>query len=217
MGPRYAARRLPRLLFLSLDSGSAPSDPQKRTIEAQRSGIASPDLGPENRHWHRTSELAHRLLRQFKEDLELLDARQYFAHANSAKCCQNKPHRGKADGTLFENCRRFVPGELRALRPDVVVTQGGEARKAILRSFDVRCHVRKAVEKPERCEYKMDARYETGVVEIEPGTKCLWIQTYHPGCFGLFNPQRKYCWPLYEDAVRRFWRLLGGNAAPSED
>lgn len=37
-GPRYEARELPRLLYLSLDSGSAHPDPQQQTPEAVREG-----------------------------------------------------------------------------------------------------------------------------------------------------------------------------------
>ena len=32
------------------------------------------------------------------------------AHVNSAKCCQNKPKRQRADNTLFENCRLHAEG-----------------------------------------------------------------------------------------------------------
>ena len=36
VGPRYEAQTLPRLLFLSLDSGSGDPDPVQRTAEAVR-------------------------------------------------------------------------------------------------------------------------------------------------------------------------------------
>ena len=206
VGPAYEEGHLPRLVFLSLDSGSADPDPRRRTAEAVRRQELARDVAslPGNRHWYRTHELAFELLRQFKEDLTIDDARLYFAHVNSAKCCQNKPGRRQADNTLFRSCRRFIPGELRVLRPDIVVTQGGPAKAAILGSFDVRCHF---VRTTPVSGYKRDAHYETGIIEIEPRKKeALWVQTYHPNNFGHFNPQRAHCWPLYAKAVREFWR-----------
>lgn len=205
VGPRYEERELPRLLFLSLDSGSADPDPRKRTAEAVRAGNLAMDVAalPKNKHWYRTHEMAFELLRQFKPGLTVADTRLYFAHVNSAKCCQNKSQRKQADPVLFENCRRFIPGELRVLSPDVVVTQGGWARDAIRKSFDVLSHDERTLPAG---GYKIDARYETGCIEFKPETKAvLWLHTYHPGNYGLFNPQRKNCWPLYAEAVGRFW------------
>ena len=201
VGPSYEKRRLPRLLFLSLDSGSAEPDPRQRTAEAVRRQNLATDVEvlPKNKHWYRTHELAFHLLRQFKADLTIPNTRLYFAHVNSAKCCQNKPGNQQADKTLFDNCRRFIPGELRTLSPDIVVTQGKAAKAAILESFgcDVRKHVVCTVE---------GAHYETGFIELEPGRKCLWLQTYHPRAYGYFNRQRRHCWAPYAEAVGRFWR-----------
>lgn len=206
VGPRYGERGVPRLLFLSLDSGSAQADPRLRTAEAVRRRNLALDVAqlPRNKHWYRTHEMAFELLRRFKPGLTVGDTPLYFAHVNSAKCCQNKSERSQADKVLFENCRRFIPGELRLLRPDVVVTQGGWAEEAVRRSFDIQEHRRRGL----RVEgYKLDARYETGLIELgaEAGT-ALWLHTYHPNNYGRFNPQRKGCWPLYADEVGRFWR-----------
>ena len=206
VGPRYGKRNLPRLLFLSLDSGRGRSDPRERTAEAVRRRCVDCDVAalPKNTHWYRTHEMAFALLRQFKPNLTVADTRFYFAHVNSAKCCQNKSRRKQADSILFENCRRFIPGELDLLSPDIVVTQGGPARTAILKSFSVRPYDVRAVDSP---GYTYGARYETGVIELRPGAKrLLWVQTYHPTNFGRFQPQRRYCWPLYVEAVGRFWR-----------
>ena len=49
-------------------------------------------------------------------------------HANSAKCCMNKPQRKKANAVLFRNCQQNLSGELGILRPQIVVTQGKESR-----------------------------------------------------------------------------------------
>ena len=149
--------------------------------------------------------MAYVLLRQFDPQLSVADARLYFAHVNSAKCRQNKGGRKQVDSTLYENCLRFIPEELRILSPDVVVTQGGRAKDAILNSFSVRRHILRTMESGSR--FRRYAHYETGLIEFDPDKKTsLWIQTYHPNNFGSFNPQRVYCWPLYAEEVGRFWR-----------
>ena len=205
VAPCYGEGRLPRLLFLSLDSGSAEPDPQQRTAKAVRRQNLDMNVEalPKNKQWYRTHELAFHLLCQFKADLTIPDTRHYFAHVNSAKCCQNKPRREQADRTLFENCRRFIPGELQVLSPDIVVTQGNAAKDAILKGFAVQQH---DVQTVSSACYVKDAHYETGFIELEPGRKCLWLQTYHPNNFGYFYPQRKHCWPRYAEKVCRFWR-----------
>ncbi len=207
VGPRYEEGTLPRLLFLSLDSGRGHPDPQQRTVEAVRRQVLDCDVAalPKNRHWYRTHEMAWELLRQFEQNLTVANTRFHFAHVNSAKCCQNKRGRERADSTLFENCRRFIPGELRILKPDVVVTQGLPAKAAILKSYDARQHVKRLVKSDCR-RFERDACYETGLIELEPdGKTFLWLHTSHPSDFGRFNPQKVHCWPLYAEEVRRYW------------
>ena len=95
------------------------------------------------------------------------------------------------DSILFENCHRFLPDELRILKPDVVVTQGSQAENAILRSFAVRRHVVRTIASAPR--FRRDAHYETGLIEIGPDMMTsLWLQTFHPSNFGHFNPQRAH-------------------------
>lgn len=213
VGPRYGEGTLPRLLFLSLDSGRGSPDPQQRTGEAVRRWALDCDVAalPKNRHWYRTHEMAWVLLRQFEPHLTVEDTRLHFAHVNSAKCCSNKEGNKQADSVLFKNCCRFLPGELRVLKPDVCVTQGDWAKKNLRRSFDVRQHVKRTV-KSDR-QFQRDACYETGLIEFEPdGKTFLWLHTFHPSNFGSFNPQRVHCWPLYAEEVRRHWcrsRKLG--------
>ncbi|MDE0153849.1 MAG: hypothetical protein OXN23_08400 [Gammaproteobacteria bacterium] len=207
VGPRYEEGTLPRLLFLSLDSGRGHPDRQQRTVEAVRRQALDCDVEalPKNLHWYRTHQMAFDLLCQFKPHLTIEDTRLHFAHVNSAKCCQNKPGRKRADSTLFENCRRFIPGELRILEPDVVVTQGDPARDAIRKSYDVRRPEERTV-KSDRRRYQRDACYQTGLIELEPDGKLfLWLHTFHPSNFGRFNPQRAHCWRLYAEDVGRYW------------
>lgn len=115
----YERGELPRLLFLSLDSGSAETGPDERLPEAVRRqeevDCAILSL-PKGRHWYRTHELAWYVLRKFKPSLLLDQAKHYFAHANSAKCCMNNEHNSKAASILFKNCRRYLAGEIAILR-----------------------------------------------------------------------------------------------------
>ena len=118
VGPDYEKGTLPRLLFLSLDSGSADRDPERRTPEAVRLQETTCDVGnlPKGRHWYRTHELASVLLWQFDETLTPENVSQHFAHANSAKCCMNKAHRpvsrewSAREQRRRRRVRRCVPG-----------------------------------------------------------------------------------------------------------
>ena len=89
VGPDYEKGTLPRLLFLSLDSGSADRDPARRTPEAVRLQEVACDVGSlhQGKHWYRTHELASVLLKQFDQALTPENVSPHFAHANSAKCC----------------------------------------------------------------------------------------------------------------------------------
>ncbi len=195
VGPDYEKGTLPRLLFLSLDSGSADGDPRQRTPEAVRLQEVTCDVGSLHRgkHWYRTHELAWVLLRQFDQTLTPEDVSPHFSHANSAKCCMNKDHRSLADDRLFHNCRGHLPGELEILNPEVLVTQGAWAKTAIEQLFGVR-HVATAGEPDCRC----------AVVDIRQGAPSLWIHTHHPTAFGLFNRQRRNHWGQYAAWVGEF-------------
>ena len=212
VGPAYGdVGHLPRLVFLSLDSGSACEDPTKRTAEAVRSAELRdcvPSRLPKNKHWYRTHEMALKLLHPFDEGLTINNVHCHFAHVNSAKCCQNKGGRRQADAVLFKNCRSFVVGELELLAPDVVVTQGGWAKatvKAVAQhSNGIREHCCDWI--PTN-KHKLPALVEMGYLDLR-GTTTLWLHTYHPSSFGRFHPQRHHCWcsgRRYVDAVRKFW------------
>lgn len=221
VGPLYEERRLPRLLFLSLHPSRAERLPERRTAEFQRRDALVEDVAalPKHKHWYRTHEMAFILLRQFKPDIEHpkntkpctpRDVRvvSYIAHVNSAKCCQNKEGRAKADRTLLKNCRRFIRGELEVLRPDVVVTQGNEAEAAIrtlIRQPTVRKRIPADNNLPAHFK-RCPARYETGFIDLGPSMKrALWLQAYQPRSGGYFWRQYHLCWPRYAEDVGRFW------------
>lgn len=177
-GYENRSSNLPRLLFLSLDSGDGDKDDRNRLPEVlrQQEEIERDVLAlPKHKHWYRTHELAWYIFKQFNPDIRLEDAKGHFAHANSAKCCMNKPGRKQADRVLFRNCRKYLKGELEILRPDVIVTQGAEAKKAITSFYE-----------PLECidEYASIIRMNF--------RKVFWLHTYHPGNYGAFNKQRNF-------------------------
>lgn len=196
VGTGYERGELPRLLFVSLDSGSGEKISENRLPEAVRiqEEINCNVLAlSKHKHWYRTHELAWYILRRFAPGIKLTEAKIFFAHANSAKCCMNKPQRKKANATLFRNCRGYLAGELEILRPDIIVTQGNEAKIAIL-------------------PYRKNVIDEFAA-EIEIGArKIFWLHTYHPSNWGAFNKQRRFNketqtadgWSMYSELIHAF-------------
>ena len=130
----YEQGVLPRLLFLSLDSGKDHENPELRLPLSVRKRMESVDVSsiPKNRHWYRTHVLAWYLLNRFESSLSVDEMKMYFAHVNAAKCCMNRKGGKKADGVLFRNCRMYLKEALSILGPEVIVTQGNEAKSAVL-------------------------------------------------------------------------------------
>lgn len=188
----YEKGNLPRLLFLSLDSGSGEKNPLDRTpiavrnIEEKRNIMA---LAP-YKHWFRTHEIALHFLNKFTDQIKIEDdVKKYFAHANSAKCCMNKPNKQQANDILFENCRKYLPEELKILNPNIIVTQGNAAKKAIeqfiqkvLRKYDFYCQL-----------------------IVLNDREIFWLHTYHPRDAGRFNEQRINS-NLWEKYSKEFYR-----------
>ena len=204
VGPRYgAARSVPRLVFLSADPGKSARTVEQRTPEGVQAYELALAKFHKARHWYRTHELAFRLLRQFKAGLTIEEARYYFAHVNSVKCCENNPGNAQANHTLFRNCQPFALAELRLLRPDIIVTQGSPAKDVVMKRLDATSHAVRQL--PSAPKYKRNARYETGHLDIVPARMTLWLSTYHPHeRSGRFAPQRRHCWPRYVEAARLF-------------
>ncbi|MXZ12593.1 MAG: hypothetical protein F4Y78_01075 [Candidatus Dadabacteria bacterium] len=191
---------LPRLLFLSLDSGDGDKDDRNRLPGAlrQQEEIERDVLAlPNHKHWYRTHELAWYIFKRFNPDIRLEDAKGHFAHANSAKCCMNKPGRKQADRVLFRNCRKYLKGELEILCPDVIVTQGAEAKKAVVSFY----------KPPERIG---EDEYASTI--LMNSRKVFWLHTYHPGNWGAFNRQRNFDktrnlalgWDKYSHMIHEF-------------
>ena len=198
IGTEYEKNRLPRVLFVSLDSGSSDAEPEKRTMEAMRDWEQTEcePLTIETPHWYETHELAWRLLRKYDPSLQLKDICPYFAHTNSAKCCQNKDGRAQADNRLFENCREYLPKEIEILDPDIIVTQGEKARWVIewgIYKNDSECHkMAEPLEvRTEGCPESRIRGYSANLISVGE-KKVIWLSTYHPAArpFNLYQFQK---------------------------
>jgi len=194
----YVENKLPRLLFLSLDSGSGDPDENNRLPAAVRQQEEiDRDIRPlhKGKHWYRTHELAWYILKRFRPELKIEEAKGFFSHANSAKCCMNNKHKRKASGKLFENCRGYLKGELDILAPQLLVTQGHEAKQAIALL----------------AEKTIDEIDEFSSVIALSGNPVFWLHTYHPRN-GRFNTQRNFCkktgvalgWEFYSGEMYQF-------------
>ena len=80
----YEQGVLPRLLFLSLDSGSADKNDENRLPTAVRKQEEERDVLAlaKHKHWFRTHELAWYILKAFRVSLKIEEAKMYFAHAD---------------------------------------------------------------------------------------------------------------------------------------
>lgn len=171
----YERAVLPRLLFLSLDSGSGDKIDENRLPLAVREFEEGRDVMAlaKNKHWYRTHELAWYILKRFDPNLKIEETKGFFAHVNSAKCCMNNPQRKQAKKVLFRNCRQYLKSELDILKPVVLVTQGNWAREAIAKMIESRV---KSVDNL-ACIIRLNDR------------EVFWLHTYHPSCWRRFYPQ----------------------------
>ncbi len=182
-GPRSAfvpdkySTSYPRIAFLSLDPGDGEADPKKRTPKAMRR-LEQIDRVVEElhkgRHWYETHVWTQKIYNAIsKKEITLEETKNYFAHLNSAKCCQNKPNAKEADETLFLNCREFLSEELLIISPQILVTQGNLAHKAV-----------KSIVKSKNTLYDR-------VYLVSSPMKFLWVKSYHPSAYGYYNKQKK--------------------------
>lgn len=149
VGSEYEKGTLPRVLFISLDPAKDLSDrdPAKRALMSMRQWEESgsrPEQGSpgfrKSDHWYQTHKFAHELLAPVACARGIVPfafacVNKYFAHTNSAKCKDASQGTNQGRAVLFKNCRRFIPGEVENLLPDVIVTQGSFARESIAGAF----------------------------------------------------------------------------------
>jgi uracil-DNA glycosylase len=207
VGPGYQhnkRNRIPRLLFITAGpGGNLRWSTWDRGVYGIREYWLNKDIDEdkEKTWWYRTNAFALIILKKFKEGLALKkdNVKYYFAYTDSEKCSQNKKGARQNDKTLFKNCRKFIPGEVKILRPDIIITQGDWARAAMRDA--IKDNSFKKLD-PCRCLVKSKRILnETKVLKLKNKTRALklddrikvlkvkneavlWIHTYHPDAWG---------------------------------
>lgn len=196
VGSQYELGTIPRLLIVSLDSGNGETEPSKRTPYYMRGEIESRGKIAESTgkikglHWRETHKLAAALLKkQFKSEITFECVTPYFCHVNSAKCCMNNPGNKQANHVLFENCREYLRGELEILKPNIIVSQGQEAKRSLHQTLA-----------PE----DRDCQFGAQRTVMFNGRTILWIATYHPSARQYYWNEKKSQWGVFEKAVDHF-------------
>ena len=201
---KHYERTTPRLLFVSLDPGSAIhithsfASPQSRTPKAlQRHPKFELEVlsAKRKRHWIHTNEMAYVIYSVCGIHPDaIIDSSDYFSHVNAFKCSVNNPGRGKASSRLFGNCRGYLRGEIDVLSPDVIITQGEEAMEGLGLAFLVSAQW---------------GRSQT--INLSDGKQVLWLPTYHPRyASGFFRQMKKEWggedrpWGRFAEKVREF-------------
>ena len=194
VGREYQTHKLPRLLFISLDSGSGNIATNNTITAVEEAYYRSNTNRAKNRHWYRTHEIACEILKEFDSNITIESVKGWFAHTNSAKCCMNKTGRRKADKILFKNCMEFMSEEVSILNPDIIITQGLEAHYSLKNKFPKLENVANV--------FQNDLS-EVSVIVIN-NHPVLWIRTYHPGNWGKFNKVTMESLPAYAKISHEF-------------
>lgn len=189
VGARYEEAE-PRLLFVALDLGTVlrDDDPDYNYVLPDNRGPAGirrshermmrlvlSGKDPARRPTLKaTSELARAILQDLPGIPEGDDFMRFCARVNAAKCTMNKEKRAQADNRLYKNCRErnYLRGEINILAPDIIVSQGKQARLGVEHAFCV------------RGEW---ARWRS--VKLESGKEAVWFPGYHPSSYGPYKRQ----------------------------
>ena len=126
VGTRYGKDL--RVVVVSLDTGgdNDSMDRRRRVVQGLH-----PKVAKKNAHMKGTTELLKAIYGPDNGNLYEL-----YAMTNAAKCSRAYRGRAKVCRVLYENCSEFVVPELACLDPQMIVTQGNEAWRA-LRAGDV--------------------------------------------------------------------------------
>lgn len=163
----YLNHHIPRIVVISL---SAPVP----NIERDENN------GPLNPHWIETLAMVRSLLNAFlekdlprpaihSEDKSTKQVEKLFVHLRTAKCSsqQNAEHY-----RVYETCGHYLGGELRILKPNVIITQGTKARDQLEKHL-IRKKVVKVIETRGR-------PLHIHAVTLDDERKACWIPTIHP-------------------------------------
>jgi len=232
IGKYYGKKGIPKLLFLSLDSGDEKMNPKLKTIQALREGNLNlkPKEIPKGRHWYKTHQFAwvffdelNRLSKSrwdvgntnrklfFEPATEIYKIMPYFAHTNSAKCCMNNAHAKQANKTLFVNCRGYIPEEIKIFNPNILVTQGNFARIVIEGAVK---NNEFSLVKTRNISKANIHKSDFNIIEIKVNKPALWIHHYHPSNYGTFfkkiyNKYRVYARGAAQFIVKNYPELTG--------
>jgi len=184
-----------RLVVVSSDRGGGYEAPHERTLQAVRSRNKPIRIQqiPRNRHWYRTHVTVAKILGRFIDaELRPDDVVQRFAHTNSVRCCLDDGTKSQAPARFLTRCKGYLPGELAVLRPNIVVTQGVRAAKAI-------------------------PAHRAGVFRLGD-EEVYWIQLAHPtDRRGSFDREAKGLLPRTIERAFAWWTERegkGGKAGP---
>ena len=176
----------PRLLFVSLDPGSAlmDRDPGYNYIsDDSRSpeGVKKGELDRIQRNRLDKGRLSPRLRATNKLAMLILgkpadEVMHFYAHVNTVKCSMNKKKREQADKRLFVNCREYLRGEIDILAPDVIITLGKEAKEGVAQTFSISPPPQWAQ------EHK---------VVLRNGKEAVWFPSCHSSNYGLYKKQEE--------------------------
>lgn len=211
VGPDYEKQAMPRLLFLSLDSGEECTLPEGRTPLAVRQRMLREPV--RGRHWQRTHQLAAAILNRLSgqsedQDLEVFTPR--FAHVNSAKCCVS---RNQAPRILFDNCRDYLKKEIEILKPGVVITQGLEAFRSFWEHFGETAQGNPTdlgkLNNEDRPQLRCEVPKRTEITCA--GSRVLWLATFHP-TYPVTADDWEQCKCACAEAVHQFFNGNGSGS-----
>lgn len=198
IGSKYESGELGRLLFISLDASSdhPGPKPENRTLHALRRSEeaidgCNPNKLDKRKHWYWTHKLTFDILtpvanKAQEKNFSWSHVHQYFAHTNSAKCKDQARGTRQGQKLLFKNCQEFIAPEVELLYPDVIITQGVNARLSIEGKFKLFDTIKHPISSP----------YKVKILIIK-GRKVLMIPTYHQSSWGYFHTERKKAYPWY--------------------
>lgn len=207
VGTKYGIKNLPRLVIISRDPKNSDENPEKRTLIHHRDASLHPDYYNwaislrKDSHWRSTLKLVYTVLDKFddfrKEGIsEPENVIPYFTHVNSAKCCVDYGG-NPAPIKFFKNCKEYIPDEISILEPDIIITQGKEAKNSISGAFPLT--------RSEKISEQLYCYDTCQVVEIN-NKKVLWIHTYHPSYYKRIRQYKKQieCFNVYAEIAYDF-------------
>ena len=128
VGTRYGEDL--RVVVVSLDTGGTSDPMDRRRSEIECLYCPDCDTSHMNPHMRGTTELL-KVIYGIESDTDGGNLLELYAMTNAAKCSRRDPSSAKVSSKLYKNCSDYVPPELTCLAPELIVTQGKEAREAL--------------------------------------------------------------------------------------